>query len=376
MLLSRSELDVLTATINSFTPARLTLAREAAGLDVKELAERIGATPSAISQLEHGNTRPRTETLLRISLAVGVPPEFLGAPAPPELPPEQCHFRRRRGATTRERRYVLARGRLVREVVRYLEEFVEFPADAVTPVQSPATTLVEAEILAAQMRDAWGLGMGPISDVVGLLEVHGVIPVEVQGHSTRLDAFSVWAEGRPMMFLSTDKGVASRRRFDAAHELAHLVAHRGCSSNDSALEPIADRFASAFLLPDAPFRAECPTRLSWPSLRAMKSRWGVSLQAIVRRAYDLGIYSEATYRRACVQWGQHGWRETGEPDEPPMEHPTLIENVIAQLAAAGHPPSAIAAALRFSDRLLADAVWPRGRAARLASVLADVSPVS
>jgi Zn-dependent peptidase ImmA (M78 family) len=247
---------------------------------------------------------------------------------------------------------------MVREVVRHLEEFVEFPSDAITPLTRPATTIEEAERLAAHVREAWRLGMGPISDVIGLLELHGVIPVEVRGHSHRLDAFSVWAEGRPMVFLSTDKGIATRRRFDAAHELLHLIAHRDHEVGDPALESVADRFASAFLLPEAPFRAECPARLSWPVLREMKRRWGVSLLALVRRAFDLGIYSEATYRRASVQWAQHGWREMGEPDEPTMERPTLVQHVVAQLAEAGHPPSAVAAALHYDERLLRSAVWP------------------
>lgn len=360
MFLSKADLDALTATIRSFTPARLTLAREAANLEVKELAERVGTTPSAISQLEHGNTRPRTDTLLRLGLALGVPPVFFGAGEPPSLPEAECHFRRRRGASKREQRAVLARGAMVREVVRHLEEFVEFPADGVTPLARPAATAAEAEALAADVRDAWALGLGPIPDMVGLLEMHGVIPVEVQGHSERLDAFSVWVGGRPMVFLSTDKGVASRRRFDAAHELLHLIAHRGCDAGDPALEDVANRFAGALLLPEGPFRAECPTRLSWPALRELKRRWGVSLLALVRRAHDLGIYSEATYRRASVQWAQHGWREMGEPDEPPMERPTLVQRVIAQLAAAGHPPSAVAAALRYDERLLSAAVWPAG----------------
>lgn len=362
--LSSTELDALAAAVKSFTPARLTLAREAAQLEVKELAEKVGTTPSAISQLEHGGTRPKIETLLRLSLVLAVPPEFFAAGEPPELPPAECHFRRQRGASKKEQRYVLARGRIVREVVRYLEEYVEFPSDAITPLQRPATTLDEAEALADHVRDAWGLGLGPIPDMVGLLEAHGVIPVEVRGHSQRLDAFSAWVEGRPMVFLSTDKDVASRRRFDAAHELAHLVAHRGCEAGTQTLEDVANRFASALLLPAAPFRAECPARLSWPLLRDLKRRWGVSLQALVRRAFDLGIYSEATYRRANVQWGQHGWREMGEPDEPVMERPTLVQNVIAQLAEAGHPPSVVAQALGYGrSRLFEETVWPVGHTA-------------
>lgn len=362
MNLSATDLDALAATIRSFTPARLQLAREAAGMEAKELAASVGTTASAISQLEHGVTKPKIETLLRLSLALGVPPQFFAVPAPPELPLADCHFRRRRGAPKREQRAVIARGRLIQEVLQYLETEVEFPVDAVTPLQRLTMTLEEAEELAADVRDAWGLGLGPIPDMVGVLEMHGVIPVEVAGHSDQLDAFSVWVAGRPMVFLSTDKQSGSRRRFDAAHELGHLVGHRGCPVGDNQLEDVANRFASAFLLPAAPFRAECPSRLSWPALRALKQRWGVSLQALVRRAFDLGIYSEATYRRAYVQLGQYGWRST-EPDEPPMERPSLIQTAVAQLEQHGQSAAAIAAKLHHGDRLFQQVVWPNGHAA-------------
>src|SRR3546814_6566541 len=40
-----------------------------------------------------------------------------------------------------------------------------------------------------------------------------------------VDAFSCWRNGQPFVFLNTFKS-AERSRFDAAHELAHLVLHR------------------------------------------------------------------------------------------------------------------------------------------------------
>lgn len=65
-----------------------------------------------------------------------------------------------------------------------------------------------------------------------------------------------------------------------------------------------------------------------------------------------------------VQWGQQGWRQSGEPDEPPMERPTLIQVVINQLASVGHPPSAVATALGYGhSTLFTEAVWPDGQAA-------------
>jgi Zn-dependent peptidase ImmA (M78 family)/transcriptional regulator with XRE-family HTH domain len=360
--ITQADLDAIVGVTRAFVPERLTLAREAANLDVKGLADRIGTTASAVSQLENRKNGPKTETLMRLSLALGVPPAFFALPVPPDLAPERCHFRRRRGASKREQRYVLARGRLVREVVHYLEGLLNFPEEAVTPLQRAVSSHADIATLAQEVRDAWGVGQAPIGNVIALLEVHGVIPVEVRGHSAQLDAFSTWADGRPMIFLSTDKACASRRRWDAAHELGHLLMHSNRDAGDQELEREADLFASAFLIPQAQFVAVCSPRLSWTVLRDIKRRWGVSLSALVRKARDLAIYSEATYRRANVQHTTFGWRQHGEPDEPPMEHPSLITQAMEQLAAAGHPISVTAAELGHGA-LLEDLIWPRGRAA-------------
>ena len=90
----------------------------------------------------------------------------------------------------------------------------------------------------------------------------------------------------------------------------------------------------------------------------MKQRWGVSLLAIIRRAYDLGVFSEATYRRAHVQYARHGWRTGGEPEEPGMERPTLIARCIAQLDAAGQSRTVTAAKLKHGLRLFESLISP------------------
>lgn len=218
---------------------------------------------------------------------------------------------------------------------------MELPAEELTPLAALSKPLRTSRPSLSGSGRHWGLGRGPISDVVALLERRGVLPIEVEGHSERLDAFSVWAGRQPVVFLSTVKESASRRRFDAAHELGHLLMHVDVSPGDPALEKEADAFASAFLLPRSTFAAECPRRLSWPHLRELKRRWKVSLAAMVRRAYDLGIYSEATYRRSYMQLNKRGWREN-EPEEPTMERPRVLREVIHLLERAGYPRSQVA----------------------------------
>ncbi|MGE0552764.1 MAG: XRE family transcriptional regulator [Gemmatimonadales bacterium] len=352
------ELERLIAAVRDFTPERLTLAREMAGLDIKDVAERIQATPSAVSQLESGRTRPKAETLIRLALALGVRPQFLGAPALPQIAPESCFFRSRKSTTMRERRRVLAHGTILKQLADYLGEFVVFPEEQLTPLRRQLSDRSQIEEFSITVRDAWHLGQGPISDMIGLLEDRGVLPVEVPGHSERLDAFSAWIGGKPLVFLTVDKGSSSRRRFDAAHELAHLLLHdASCETQAAEIEREADAFASAFLLPAVPFLAECPRRLDWNRLRALKRRWGVSLAAIVRRAFDLRIFGEATYRRAYSVLNQVGWR-TNEPDEPSMERPALLQRALRLLQQAGHSPGRVAADLRIREGALVDLVLP------------------
>ncbi|NTZ43826.1 ImmA/IrrE family metallo-endopeptidase [Altererythrobacter sp. SALINAS58] len=41
----------------------------------------------------------------------------------------------------------------------------------------------------------------------------------------KVEAFSFWSGFRPFVFLDSDKTSGARERFDAAHELGHLVLH-------------------------------------------------------------------------------------------------------------------------------------------------------
>ena len=43
-----------------------------------------------------------------------------------------------------------------------------------------------------------------------------------------MDAFSLIRDDRPFAFLNTDRS-AERQRFDAAHELGHLLLHAGAA---------------------------------------------------------------------------------------------------------------------------------------------------
>ena len=74
------------------------------------------------------------------------------------------------------------------------------------------------------VRARWGLGERPVSNVLHLLESRGARIYSLTPENTELDAYSLYWQGRPFIFLATGKS-GERGRFDVAHELGHLVLH-------------------------------------------------------------------------------------------------------------------------------------------------------
>ena len=343
--------DIHTAA-RLFDSTRLTLARELRGMTRQELAELIGKTPSAVSQFESGRSRPDGQTLGRMMLALGQPASFF-AKLPDALPAaviplDACHFRSLRSATQRDRRMLLAKGSILCGLLSFLDSKVNLPVEKVTDIATTCRDVESIEQLALEVRRRWGLGLGPIGSMVNLLERHGVVVVPIEDGCHEVDAFSLWNGKRPCVFLVMDKGSASRTRMDGAHELGHLIMHVDVAAGSPELEKQANQFGAAFLMPRDAFFHEAPRRLNWEHIWELKRRWKTSAASIIRRTYDLGLFSEATYRRAFVQLSQAGYR-TSEPHEPPSERPVAIAKAL-EVIAARWPISRIADELGVNAR--------------------------
>ncbi len=307
-----------------FRPERLTLARELRGLTKTDLAERVQKTPAAISQFEAGRTRPEPGTVGALALALQVPAGFFARSGGREpVPTESAYFRSLRSTTQGRRRQLLSRAVLACELVDLLEAEVEFPTANVPQVTAPPRTAEDIEAVAEAVRRDWGLGLGPISNVVALLESKGILVLRLSQEETDVDAFSVRSRQRPLVFLVAAKGSTSRTRTDGSHELGHLVMHHDATPGSMEMEREANRFASAFLFPREHFLKEGPRSLNWGLMYELKRRWGVSVASIVRRAFDLGMIGEATYRRGFMHLNKTGQRKR-EDHEPPAEEATLL----------------------------------------------------
>jgi len=105
-----------------------------------------------------------------------------------------------------------------------------------------------------------------------------------------------------------------------------MHAREGLHSLDA--ERQADRFALAFLMPRREFDWDIPARVTQAALGVLKRRWGVPMTDIVRRGYDLGLLSEASFRRSHPRLNSASAR-LAEPAEPEAESPTAFVGALA-----------------------------------------------
>ena len=250
--------------------------------------------------------------------------DFFFTPLTDEFADTECSFRRRTVTTERMKKRALAQGTLFAELVRFLANRVTLPTYRIPSI--PTASVRDTEKTAERCRVELGLPLdAPIGNMCRVLEPAGVAVTYLDAKTEQIDAFCRRG-ATSVVVLNAVKGSTSRTRFDAAHELGHLVMHGDITSRSrDEVEREADSFASAFLLPRAPLTRALygRTRVDWPHFIELKRTWRVSLAAIVRRAFDLGLIDAVRYRQLNVSLHARGWHR-GEPDEPPAERPELI----------------------------------------------------
>src|SRR5258706_2161485 len=233
-----------------FRGDRLTEARLARGLKKVDVAKEGGITPAAVGQYERGDIRPSAEVLSHLSSVLEFPAGFfVTGPAAIDLSEDRIHFRSLRSTSSRVRSKQIARLALLEEIVGPLERKVMFPSITIEQYPLVTTDRTKIEAIAEAVRQAWGIGDGPITNIVMLIEGVGCVVTRSQADAQGIDAYSRWSGGRPIVVLTSDKQDAARSNFDAAHELGHLVMHPDAEPGSRVVEHQAQAFASAFLMP-------------------------------------------------------------------------------------------------------------------------------
>jgi Zn-dependent peptidase ImmA (M78 family)/transcriptional regulator with XRE-family HTH domain len=327
-----AELDEARGVLPLFDGQRLRLAREALELTQRDLAAAINyqVTPAALSQFEKGDTKPSAATLACLAVATGFPLRFFATdPTVGEVATVDGFFRSLRSTGARQRRRHRALAELVRLVVAGLQHHVRLPEPDVPriPIRADATR-AEVAAVARQVRATWELPPGPIGHVIRTVERHGAVATRLLLDSDTVDAFSVPFPDWPVIVLGADKGQADRSRWDASHELGHLVMHDPDPHRSRHLEAQANWFAAELLLPADQIAEELPVTVDWTRLAELKVRWGVSMTALLQQAKALGVLSESAYVQALKTMSTRGWNRREPVRLPYAESPVLLARAL------------------------------------------------
>lgn len=343
--------------VSDFDSQRLSLCRRLRRMQRSTLASRTSVTAAAISQFERGTARPTNTVLAELAQALSVPADFFRKGTPIEVVPTgAAHFRSLRATPAISRDQALAFAEIALAVTDLIEQYVDFPSvcDIADPVD-PEPGREEIAERAARTRTRMGLRSGPVPHAVRLLEAHGILVLRLPGGiDKKVDAFSTDVGHRPLVLLSPSKDDRARSRFDAAHELGHLVMHQEIEPGSKIVENQANRFASEFLAPTPELIDDLPRKVDWELLLRAKSKWGLSLAALAYRAHEIGLWGEHAYRRANQHLGAHGYPEPG-PLGPP-ESPYLLGAAIKLLADAGTTISDLARASRLPIEQISEVI--------------------
>ncbi|OLF19615.1 hypothetical protein BU204_01525 [Actinophytocola xanthii] len=219
------------------------------------------------------------------------------------------------------REAVLAASWIAREIAAWISDRYRLPAANVSSLNLPTdASLHDIETIALRVRGQWDLDQRPIPNMVHLLEAHGVRVFSLVQEIRDVDAFSLYIENQPFVFVDTGK-TEERQRFDAAHELGHLVMHQGrerAQGRDA--ERQADRFAAAFLMPRTDILAHNLRNASPDQLIEASRRWRVSAMPLAHRLAERGLLTEWRYRSACVELAKRGYRPCLSTKYCPRHH--------------------------------------------------------
>lgn len=308
-----------------FTPSRLTVARKRRGLTKLELAKQIDVDWRSVSGYEAGEYFPSNETLVKIAETLKFPIAFFSGDDLEEPEPDITSFRALKKMTAGQRDMALGEGALALLLNKFIEKQFELPqADLPDLSREP-----NPEAAAESLRRYWGIGQMSIRNTIHLLEAKGIRIFSLAIDAREVDAFSMWKAKTPFIFLNSQKS-AEHSRFDAAHELGHLVLHRHSSPNGRDAEREADAFASAFLMPRGSVLANAPRFPTLPVLVRLKKIWITSVAALNYRLHELELVSDWQYRGLCVQIAKNGYR-TSEPESAPRETSQVLAKVLAAL---------------------------------------------
>lgn len=315
-----------------FSAERLKVARHRRKLSGKQLAAAAGLTDVTVSKTENGH-QPDESTISKLVAALGYPREYFFMDEPEVLETRAVSFRSLKKMKAAERDASLAAGAHGIALYQWIDRRFKLPTPDLIDLSKEHG---RPEVAARLLRQHWGIGDRPVGNILKLFESKGIRILSLSENTQNVDAYSFWHDDHPYIFLNQKK-TAERSNFDAAHELGHLVLHfhaQAESAPEDDAEREANRFASAFLMPEADVKVSIAHVYSSSQVIRAKVRWKVSAMALANRLHQVSMLTEWNYRSIIIELGNQGYR-SGEPLGVEREVSTVLAKVLSTLWAKG-----------------------------------------
>lgn len=293
----------------------------------------VSLSKAAISKYEKGRSVPRASVLRGLSDALDCSTEYLLRETTQDI--QWLRFRKRLSLKKRFELEVKEAATEWLEARLLVDESVGRERKAFQLPCISIDDLNEAEDVAERVRHIWNLGEWPIESLSLAMEKSGVTVVEIEADKD-LDGLSGVADDDIRFVVVSAGTLVDRKRMNLAHELGHIVVEP--SNDENFDEAAAFRFGAALLIPRSVLLDRIGEKRRTVDLRELillKEEYGISVQALIRRCYDLNVISEWTYRQLNIEMRKRSWHKNEPGDCSQLERPTQFRSDLLRCLSEG-----------------------------------------
>lgn len=304
-------------TMDKLFATRFKSARLRCGLSLQDLATKLGnkVTRQALHRYEKGEVTPNSEMLGFLSEIMAVRPDYFFRDTRIDF--GNIEYRKLQNLSVRDEHRTIEQTREYLSRYLELEEILGIENGFDNPLKDfgHVSSFEDVNKAAECVRERWGMGNNAVVNIAGFLEDMHIKVVEID-LDTHFNGMQTWVNGSlPVIAFNRNlHGKPDRIRFTLLHELGHMLLTFG-DVTEKQKEVLCHQFAGALLMPDEVLKDKLGAhrnKVSVQELGSLKKQYGISIQAILRRAVECKIVNEHFAKQFFKMIDEMGWK-TREP---------------------------------------------------------------
>ncbi|MBP1531688.1 MAG: ImmA/IrrE family metallo-endopeptidase [Bacteroidaceae bacterium] len=270
--------------------------------ELSQLTNGVVSKPN-ISKYEAGKMMPSSRVHILLAQALGMDFDYFFRPVTVEIT-RPADYRKKSKLSKSDESAI---NEEVKDKVERYMEIEDTLGAGMSPFYQPdgmdVKNQADVKRVVTRIRSDWQLGLAPLSNVIDLLEAHGLRVIEIDAPDA-FDGMCIFVgERKPVLVLNRHYTV-ERKRFNALHEFGHSVMRLSDSLTQKEREGLCNYFASEMLLSSevlCQIFGKHIDKVILNEIRNLQTQFGISIEAIMHRLKDEHIMSDALYRQFCIR---------------------------------------------------------------------------